>query len=213
MLVTLPHMSPRKARLPNRSCDPRDYLEVPERFGCDDTARTVFPTPPDGDDVLQKIALVQHQLVFVLTRTPNSETAKFVTDKFGFSTSQWSLCLSGKAWMGETVLAAAVSVLLNRRSLRPRDYLSEPARFGRDVTIGTVLPSGGDVLSQRVALVQHQLVFAMGYPPDRGTATRVTRSFHLSKRQWRLCLLGEAWMGKTVLAAAVKVLLDAERGH
>lgn len=96
----------------------------------------------------------------------------------------------------------------DKRSRRPRDYFSEPADFGRDDTTRSVLPPDGDQRSGDVALVQHQLVFAMGYPRDRATTKRVTKRFGFSKQHWSDCLLGKAWMGDTVLAAAVSVLLD-----
>ncbi len=103
--------------------------------------------------------------------------------------------------------------VLDRRWLLPRDYLADPARFGRDLTVRPVLPPDGDWVSMQVALVQHRLVFAIRSRPDRRSAATVTKTFKFSKQFWSKCGLGDAWMGETVLAAAVTVLLDAGHIH
>ena len=56
--------------------------------------------------------MVQHQLAVLVRLHQTRSTAREVGNRFGFSKQYWSLCLLGEAWMGETVLAAAVSVAL-----------------------------------------------------------------------------------------------------
>lgn len=92
---------------------------------------------------------------------------------------------------------------LDQRSLLPRDYLADPHLFGRNHHPGWVLPPGGDLVSQRVAQVQHFLATEVRERGSRGTARVVTTRFAFSKQYWSVCLLGKAWMGETVLAAAV----------
>jgi hypothetical protein len=91
-------------------CPPRDYLQDPFQFGRDATQK-IF-VPHDGDEVSARVARVQHLLVCRLAEAPDRHRARRVCEPFGFSKQLWSLCLSGQAWMGEAVLAAAVGELL-----------------------------------------------------------------------------------------------------
>lgn len=68
-------------------------------------------------------------------------------------------------------------------------------------------------MSQRVAMVQHQLAVAIRNRHSRSTTRTVTRAFGFSKQYWSLCLLGKAWMGETLLAAAVSVVLVDRDPH
>lgn len=92
---------------------------------------------------------------------------------------------------------------LDHRTLLPRDYLADPHQFGRHHESKWVLPHGGDLVSQHVAQVQHHLAVRVREQGSRRTARVVTTRFAFSKQYWSACLLGSAWMGETVLAAAV----------
>ncbi|WP_157605838.1 hypothetical protein [Phycicoccus sp. Soil802] len=92
---------------------------------------------------------------------------------------------------------------LDQRRLLPRDYLLDPHHFGRADDPKWVLPEGGDLVSQRVAEVQHHIAKEVGGRRSPGLARVVTARFEFSKQYWSACLLGKAWMGETVLAAAV----------
>jgi hypothetical protein len=97
--------------------------------------------------------------------------------------------------------------LLDTRTLHPRDYVRAPFGFGRDPHPQPVLPPGGDRVSLEVALVQHELVRQVRAWSRPSDAARVTARFGFSRQWWSLCLLGEAWMGETVMAAAVSLVL------
>lgn len=97
---------------------------------------------------------------------------------------------------------------LDRRSLQPEDYLTDPARFGSRLAVKLVVPAGGDKVSLEVALVQHRLSFALVHPRDPKRAAAVKDKFGFSPSWWSKCLHGKGWMGETVLAAAVGALLD-----
>ncbi|GAA1243230.1 hypothetical protein FB474_2379 [Oryzihumus leptocrescens] len=101
---------------------------------------------------------------------------------------------------------------LDRRNLLPRDYLADPFIFGHRLGVTTVLPPGGDPVSQAVALVQHHVAVLVRQEQqlERFTARRTTARFGFSKQYWSLCLLGYEWMGETVLAAAVSVALHTQ---
>jgi hypothetical protein len=102
---------------------------------------------------------------------------------------------------------------LDRRSLQPRDYLVDQWAFGRTWRVASTTPTGGDERSRRVALVQHRLACRIRDEGDRAAARSVTERFAFSKQYWTLCLNGQAWMGETVLAAAVELVLDRDSEH
>lgn len=97
---------------------------------------------------------------------------------------------------------------LDRRHLLPRDYLTEPPRFGYQPDASMLLPAGGDPISLQVARVQHQVALTIRARHDRTATSKVTTAFGFSKQHWSDCLHGRAWMGETVLAAALTLLLD-----
>ncbi|RYP86863.1 hypothetical protein EKO23_07775 [Nocardioides guangzhouensis] len=97
---------------------------------------------------------------------------------------------------------------LDRRTLRPRDYLVNPWQFGRTSDAAARTPAGGDDRSLAVAVVQHRVACLIRDRDDRHAARSVTDEFGFSKQYWSLCLGGEAWMGETMLAAAVSLILD-----
>lgn len=98
---------------------------------------------------------------------------------------------------------------LDTRNLRPREYLLNPYQFGHHSPVAAVLPAGGDLTSQRVALVQHELSMRVRQLSGPSTTREVTAEFGFSRSYWNDCLLGKAWMGETMLAAAVSVVLRA----
>lgn len=111
---TLPGMPTRRSPLDQRSLLPNKYLTKPEVFGSERHPELVVPVVPDGgDQKSQEVALVQHRLVDRVRQRNDRTLAAVVTAKFGFSLSSWSRCLHGKAWMGETMQAAAVGALLD----------------------------------------------------------------------------------------------------
>ncbi|GAB3077725.1 hypothetical protein [Pedococcus soli] len=96
---------------------------------------------------------------------------------------------------------------LGHRSLVPRAYLHDQYQFGLDPRPAWTLPANGDPRSLQVAMVTHDVVLALRSRSDRELARRVCQRFGFSKQLWSRCLLGESWMGETVLAAAVSELV------
>ena len=102
----------RRRSLDRRTLAPRDYLVDPWLFGLrpDTPARTAS----GGDPRSRAVAEVQHQLAYRLRLQDDRHAAARVTQRFGFSKQQWSNCLLGRTWMGETGMAAAVWLLHQR---------------------------------------------------------------------------------------------------
>lgn len=94
-----------------------------------------------------------------------------------------------------------------RRRLLPRDYLDPPEAFGLRDPIRWVVPADGDGTSQRVARVEHRLVVAWRLGDHRPSGPEMGRRFGFSRQTWSRCMLGERWMGETVLAAVLSILL------
>ncbi|MGB3763758.1 MAG: hypothetical protein WA966_11085 [Ornithinimicrobium sp.] len=104
---------PRRRRpLDGRAFTPRDYLADPFEFGRSSDARTRVP---DGGDARSlAVAEVQHLLACSIRQRGDRGAAARAATRFGFSKQHWSNCLLGRAWMGETAMAAAVWLLLRR---------------------------------------------------------------------------------------------------
>ena len=97
-----------------------------------------------------------------------------------------------------------------RRRLLPRDYLAEPARFGRDLDIALVVPTGGDRRSARIAWFQHQLAYRWQKADRRPSASALARDYLLSPQVVTRSLRGERWMGETVLCALAASLTSSQ---
>lgn len=100
---------------------------------------------------------------------------------------------------------------LDRRSGQPRDYLQEPERFGFPVPVHRRTPAGADQRSAEVAWVQHQVCARLRILNGRGPGQRLGDRFGFSRQYWSLCMNGHAWMGETLLAAAVSEILALSR--
>jgi hypothetical protein len=92
----------------------------------------------------------------------------------------------------------------NRRSLLPYDYLADPWAFGQPGRVGVVMPEGGDVVSQRIALQVHRLAVAVRSRHIR--STEACARFEFSREVWSEVLAGRRWPGETVLAAIIDAL-------
>ncbi len=92
-----------------------------------------------------------------------------------------------------------------RRRLSPRDYFDPPESFGVLADARARVPAGGDTVSAAIALVQHRLVVAWRRGGCQPSGAAVGRQFSFSKQTFSRTILGERWMGETLMAA----LLDA----
>jgi hypothetical protein len=88
-----------------------------------------------------------------------------------------------------------------QRSLLPADYAVGPHRFGQDPKLVFRVPSGGDDRSMEIARIQHQLVLAWRRRPDAPAGAALARRFGFSKQTFSRAVLGQRWMGETVMAA------------
>lgn len=88
-----------------------------------------------------------------------------------------------------------------QRTLLPADYAVDPHRFGRDPQLAFQVPSGGDDRSMQIALIQHQLVVGWRQHADAPSGAALARRFGFSKQTFSRAVLGQRWMGETVMAA------------
>jgi hypothetical protein len=90
-----------------------------------------------------------------------------------------------------------------RHRLTPRDYATDPYRFGRDRTVTFQLPSGGDEPSLRVALITHVLLCHWNSNRRKPSASQLCAVFGFSKQTLSKVQAGTRWPGDTVLAALI----------
>jgi len=102
---------------------------------------------------------------------------------------------------------------LDRRALRPRDYLDHPHEFGWAEHPTWRLPAGGDERSMRVAQVEHDVARLVRRHAGRHAAALLGARFGFSRSHWSDALHGHTWMGETLLAAAVAALLERPKRH
>ncbi|WP_141233657.1 hypothetical protein [Geodermatophilus saharensis] len=88
-----------------------------------------------------------------------------------------------------------------RRQLLPRDYAVDPSDFGENPMARFHIPDGGDVVSAKIAQGQHALALAWRARRPPRSGTRDAAAFGVSSSVWSRCLLGERWMGETVMSA------------
>jgi hypothetical protein len=93
-----------------------------------------------------------------------------------------------------------------QRSLLPADYAVDPHRFGHDPRLRFHVPPGGDARSMEIARIQHQLVLAWRQHPEAPSGAALARRFGFSKQTLSRAVLGQRWMGETVMAALLSAL-------
>ena len=91
---------------------PKEYLEQPDLFGRVDNPAPA--RPPGGDDVSERAARLQHQLVLALRRLENPPSNAELARLAGCSTSTMSRTLLGERWIGLKVQAVVAGVLSTR---------------------------------------------------------------------------------------------------
>lgn len=87
-----------------------------------------------------------------------------------------------------------------QRRLRPRDYIVADRGFGNPGHYQVVVPADGDRRSANVAAMQHRLVTSWRKRRPRSGAA-VAEEFGFSKQVWSRSVLGDRWMGETVMVA------------
>jgi hypothetical protein len=100
-----------------------------------------------------------------------------------------------------------------RRRLAPRDYLTDPHRFGLDPTASFIVPDGGDQQSMEIARVIHLCVVAWRRVEHRPSGADLGRRYGFSRQTWSLITQGRRWPGHTVLAATIAALNPAFGGR
>jgi hypothetical protein len=90
-----------------------------------------------------------------------------------------------------------------RRTLLPRDYLTDPEEHGDNPRARFHVPPGGDEVSLKVAQVQHALALAWRARRPPRSGTRDGAAFGLSSTVWNDCMRGDRWMRETVMAAVL----------
>ena len=95
-----------------------------------------------------------------------------------------------------------------RRQLQPLDYIEPPGAFGRRETVRVVVPEGGDRTSAIVALIQHEIVRSWHTQRGHTTDAALSRRFGFSKQTLSKVMVGERWVGETVLAILIYALRE-----
>lgn len=98
-----------------------------------------------------------------------------------------------------------------QRKLIPRAYCVDPHSFGQRTGTLFHVPTAGDQICAAIAQVQHDLVLRWRAAGLDGSGSRLARQFGFSSSTWSRSLLGERWMGETVMAAALQALRDHGR--
>jgi hypothetical protein len=124
--LTVPAMSHSSRRLDTRSLVPRDYVANPNDFGR--ASRPEWVLPAGGNIRSLRVAMVTHEVVFRVRALRDRRLAARVCARFGFSKQVWSRSLLGQEWMGELVLAAAVSEALGPRRAPADQRPGQPPR-------------------------------------------------------------------------------------
>lgn len=86
-----------------RTLSPRNYFP-PGSYGKVPSARSTVP--PGGDHVSAAVAQVQHDLLVLYRQVRKHGWNRRAAGAFGISDSVWQDVMTGKRWMGETVMAA-----------------------------------------------------------------------------------------------------------
>jgi hypothetical protein len=93
----------------------------------------------------------------------------------------------------------------------PRDYFDPPDAFGFVAGARARPAGGGDATSTMVAQIQHDLVLAWRAGGCRPSGAALGRRFGFSKQTWSRAMLGQRWMGETLMAALLHVLRASAR--
>ena len=96
-----------------------------------------------------------------------------------------------------------------RRKLAPARYI---APFGC-AEARAVMPEGGDMASARIAALEHRLVLAWRAAGRRPTEAELARKWSISKQTISRSMLGDRWMGETVMSALIDALQSGPGGR
>lgn len=88
-----------------------------------------------------------------------------------------------------------------KRLLAPRDYCIAPTEFGVVADTPFEVPSGGDVVSMRIAEVQHRLICQWDSTRRTPSVALLSERFAISKQTISRVVRGERWAGETGLSA------------
>ena len=103
-----------------------------------------------------------------------------------------------------------------QRQLLPLDYLAVPEQFGDRPDAEFVLPTDGDAVSMRLAIVQHRVVCRWRERRQQGHAwsgAQLAREFGCSRQTISASATGHRWACAVVYAAWITTLWlhDPER--
>ena len=94
-----------------------------------------------------------------------------------------------------------------RRVGRPCDYFTRPEEFGQSADAEQTCPVGGDELSASIAWIQHRLVLTWRAANSR-CDTHSARRFGISSSTWSRSILGQRWLGETVMASIIEQVIQ-----
>ena len=91
-------------------------------------------------------------------------------------------------------------------TLSPRDYIVPGHAFGIEREVTVVIPPGGNGPAAKVAYTQHRHALLWRTMAERPSGAELGRAWGFSKQTWSRAVLGETWMGQTLLVALLEAL-------
>lgn len=89
----------------------------------------------------------------------------------------------------------------HRRALIPSAYALDPRLFGVVTDLEFRVPPGGDVVSMRIAQLEHLVICEWEALGRRPSAAALCRRFGFSPQTLSKVTTGQRWAGETLLAA------------
>jgi hypothetical protein len=146
----------------------------------------------------------------VTTPTPNTAPQRLLSDPSGRTTQPYPPPLAPNARnapLGTVTEVPRRNPIDQRRTLTPRDYLTDPAHFGSPGPVTFHTPPDGDDASRHVAQGLHALAVALRTANINGAQT--ARNVNVSRQTFSDLLTGRHWPAMTTVIAAITALNPA----
>ena len=146
----------------------------------------------------------------VTNPTPNTAPQRLLSDPSGRTTQPHPPVGAGecaKRPLGTVTEVPRRNLIDQRRTLTPRDYLTDPAHFGSPGPVTFHTPPDGDDASRHVAQGLHALAVALRTANINGA--RTARNVNVSRQTFSDLLTGRHWPAATTVIAAITALNPA----
>jgi len=146
----------------------------------------------------------------VTTPTPNTAPQRLLPDPSGRTTQPHPPVHAASvrnAPLGTVTEVPRRNPIDQRRTLAPRDYLTDPTHFGSPGPVMFHTPPDGDDASRHVAQGLHALAVALRTANINGA--RTARNVNVSRQTFSDLLTGRHWPAMTTVIAAITALNPA----